>query len=1465
MKGNRLFVESAMRNRQIVILAIFLLIVLGVFALVKMPRQEFPVVTIRQGLVIAAYPGATSQQVEEQLTPQVERFLYGYAEVNKKKTYSYSRDGLMIIFVELNDNVKNSDQVWSKLKDGLTLLKSQLPAGVLAIYADNDFGDTSALLISVEAENRSYRELEGYLYDLEDRLRQIDAVSKLRHYGLQKEQINVYLDKDRLGKYGITAPLLSASLFTHGLTAAGGSIDNGVFDAPVHVSSVYSTEEDLGRQIIYYDPNGNIVRLKDVATIVREYPDPDSYIMNNSKKALLISMEMLEGNNIVEFGEQVNTVLSDFRKQLPADVTISRIADQPEVVKKSVTTFLFELLFAILSVILVTMLLLPLRVASVAASSIPVTIFISLGLMYIFGIEINTVTLAALIVVLGMIVDNSVVIVDSYMVNLDNGMSAWDASVTSANGYIKAIFSATLAISITFFPFLFTLSGTFLDFVEKFPWTVTLTLGISLLIAVYVIPFVQKYFIRTGFAKNEEVKRFNMLNLIQSTYEKYLEKAFNKPRLTITIGILSIVLAAFIFRSIPLRLLPAAERNQFAVEIYLPQGSSLDRTAIVADSLKNMLKKDSRITSVTEFIGTSSPRFHATYAPNLPAKNYAQFIVNTTSARNTEDLLNELTPEYSDYFPEAHVRFKQIDYQPVSAPVEIRISGNDIVSLRTVADSLIPLIRSVEGITWVHSDFGEMMPSARIDINAIEANRIGIDKTIVSTSLAADFSGLPVTTIWENDYPVEVRLMTAKETGSVDELNDEYVHSLIPGVSVPLRQIATVNPDWLQGQVVRRTGIPTISILADIKRGSNVNNVFPSVRSIAESFNLPEGFTISYGGAFEKDSETIPGVMKGLFISIFMIFMILVLHFRKINLAILVLVSSALSLPGAFTGVLLTGVEFGITSILGIVSLIGILVRNGIIMLDYAEELRKKGLSVKEAAIEAGKRRMRPIFLTSAAASVGVIPMIISSNPLWSPMGAVICFGTLTAMILLVFILPVAYWRVFNVADKRNARLNGVKGSMLIVLLMLPAASAFSQNSYSLEQCRTLALENNTRIKNAGLEVQASQQMKKEAFTKYFPSISAEGMSFRLKKSIIDLDIPGGNLPVYDGNPVNLRTPVQFAYFPGFSLPSIDKGNMGALTAVQPVFAGGRIIAGNKLARVGVEASTGKSRLAASEVLLQTEEKFWQIVSLREKLSTLTLVSRLVDTLYHDADAASKAGLINKNEVLKVAMKKSELKSSRLKLENGIRLASMSLCQHIGIQYDENIIFTDSVTISEVPSDVYIEPEQALKDREEYRLLEKNVRAEELKTRMTLGEYLPGIGIGGSVMYYDIPDKGTFNPAVFATVSVPLSGWWGASHELKERKYREEIAKNDYSEKSELLLLQIRKSMNSLQEAYLEIEVAEETVSQAEENLKINADNYRSGIVNVSEMLQAQSLLEQAKNTLADAKSAYKLKLAEYL
>lgn len=1024
-KKKRTMVEWAMHYRQIIILTTCCLIAFGIYSLPNMRKNEFPDFTIRQGIVVAVAPGNTSEEMVEQVTKPLEDYIFSYKEVKKEKTISKSRDGIVYIQVELNDDLNNKDEFWSKFKHGIATFKSQLPSNVLAVQVMDDFGDTSALLITMESEEKTYRELDEYMDVLQERLRRIPSVGRMSVSGLRKEQISIYIDPERLSQYGLGEKTLSLALMQKGFATTGGRVNAEGYTCPIYVAKSLNTLYDVQQQIIYTDPQGNNIRLKDVARVVKEYPQMESSITNNGKKCILLSVEMKKGQNIVKMGEDINAVLDNFQKELPQDVSLFRITDQSQVVGDSVVNFLRELLIAILAVVLVVMILLPMRVALVAASTIPITIFISLGLFQAFGIELNTVTLAALIVTLGMIVDNSIVIIDSYLEMIGEGCSRWHASIRSTMHFFKSIFSATLAISITFFPFLLTTTGMIHDFLLSFPWAISIVLGVSLLVATMLVPFMQFWFIRKPLQQKAGGKSFSFLDLLQRYYNRLLDVCMAHPIYTLGIGLLSIVAGAVWLQHLPQQLMPFADRNQFAVEIFLPNSTRVEQTAEVADSLEHILRQDSRVVSVASFKGCASPRFQNSYAPQIAGSNFAQFIVNTTGNKETVELLDEYAPKYSNYFPNARIRFKQLSYSEAAYPIELRLSGENWQTVKQDAERIKEELHKIPGLILIQSDVNEPQAALNVVLHEDEASRLGISNLTVESTLAMRYnSGIPLAQVWEGDYSIPIVLKGDNaDNTTLSAIGNEQIPAGNGLTTVPLRQVADVIPAWEDGQIVRRNGIYTITVQSELQRGENGMEKTGQIQNALKDFDLSPGVSLKYGGDVEDNEDKMPPVMAGLMVAAVVIFFILVFHFKKVSIAALIFCSMLLCVFGTAAGIWIQGVDFSVTCVLGIVSLMGIIVRNGIIMIDYAEELRKtERLCVRDAIYHSARRRMRPIFLTSAAASMGVIPMILGGSGLWMPMGTVICYGTLITMLFLLTVLPAAYLLIFRGSSRKRAK-----------------------------------------------------------------------------------------------------------------------------------------------------------------------------------------------------------------------------------------------------------------------------------------------------------------------------------------------------------------------------------------------------------------------------------------------------------
>jgi len=1463
-------IEKGMRNNNIVVVITAAIIIVGIIALLKMPRNEFPVFTIRQGVIVGVYPGATSAEVEKQLTTVVENYLFGYQEVKKAKTYSYSREGIMYIFVELNDDVKNADQFWSKLKHGLDEMKMTLPSGVVALIANSDFGDTSALLITLSSDTKSYKELEEQLKKLESECRKIPATSKIKHFGLQKEKIFVNVRPELLNEYNIKSLSLLGSYQANGMVSYAGKLDDGRSVLPVHFPANFESEKDLAEQIVYSDPNGNVVRLKNIATIERKYGKPENFIRQNGKKTILLSLEMQPSNNIVEYGQNVDKVLEAFKKRCPAGIETAKISELPKYVSDSVNNFLHEFLIAIIAVILVTLILLPLRVASVAGITVPISVMITLAIMYFKGIELHTVSLASLILVLGMIVDNSIVVIDNHVTKIDLGFSPWHAAIKSARELVAPIIVATLAILAAYIPLGFMVPGTAGEFMQTIPWVVTIALVVSILVALFLVPYLNFVFIKKGLKNVKKPGKKSFLDLLQAWFDKSIDKAFKHPRLVITIGILSVILSLVLFQLTDQQLFPEMERNQFAVEVYLPTGSSLKCTQKVVDSLESILLKDKRVTNVTSFIGTSSPRFHTVYAPQMPASNFGQLLVNTKSDKATREIVNDYSPRYSDNFINAHVKWKILAMQLNKASIEIRISSDSVKDIRRTEEKVMEILSKTHGLAWVRTDWDQPQQNINVNLDRDKANRMGYYKSLVATSVMIGLDGIPLTTIWEDDYPVEVVLkQDQSSTQNIKTLEDQYITSPFSFSAIPLRSMASFTPSWSEGTIVRRNGVPTLTILVDNTPKTVATAILDQIKPQIDKLALPEGTFIAYGGDYEAMQEVFIPMGIALGVSILLIFFILLIQFKKAKLAFLIMSGMLLTLPGAVVGLLIMRFPFSTTAFIGITSLCGMVVRNGIILIDYARELKEnQGMSTKEAAIAAGKRRMRPIFLTSAAAGVGVVPMIISRSPLWGPLGTVICFGLLFSMVLTLYILPVLYSVSYSDKEKKAkfwTLPRNIKMILIGLLLTVPSLISTSQaQTISLDSCKQLALQNNRKIKEAELQVRASGQQRKEVFTNFFPKVSVAAFAMRSADYLMKLETPQMNLPVWDGkNPAQLVNPTQFAYFPALSIGLLDYMNTAAVTLTMPVYAGGRIRRGYKLARLGEDVNVYQKAMTRDEVLARTEELFWTLQSLSEKEKTVRSYQLMLDSLYRDVSNYTSAGLAQRNDVLKVQLKQNELKTNLLKLKNGINLTRRALCQHIGLAYDSSLVFTAPPDPQAVAV-IFQDPEQLVKNRNEYHLLNKAVEVKQVQKKLAAGEYMPQLSLVGGGFRYDIMNKTSNNALGMVSLSIPISDWWEGSHKIKKQEIEIEQAESSLQENTELLVLQIRQAANEVEETRYQISVSEVSVEQATENLRISQDNYRAGIIGISDLLEAQAVAQQAKDNLTDAQCQFQSKFAKY-
>lgn len=1025
MSGIGRWVMFSIREKHLIYIAVAAMVAVGAWGLLKMNKDEFPTFQIKQGLVAGIYPGATAAEVEEQLTKPLEETLMSYKEVDREHLVSISRDGICYLYVDLNVHQSKKDEVWSKIKLGLQTRKMTLPAGVLAVAVLDDFSSTSAMLIAVESDDKSYTELQQYGREMCEELRRLPTLAKATIVGEQTEEIAVTLDREKLSRYGINPTSILLSYQTSSMPVGAGTFSTDYTSSPIHIAPAVSSEYEISNHILYSDPVGNIIRLKDVATIERRLRESDNFVSYNGHSAIIVNIEMRPGNDIVAFGEDVQKIVSKYSETLPDSVRMSTVTNQPKVVDKSVWSFLRDLVISMLVVIFVMLMLFPMRSALIASSGVPVCTAVAIAAMYMTGMELNTVTLAALIVVLGMIVDDSIITMDGYMDKMSRGLVGDKAAAASANELFMPTFIATLAICLMFFPIKVIITGYLGDFVELFPWVILISLMTSLFYAVTVVPSLEvKYItpadpsVRKNFIGRAQDAFFEA---IQRLYDKFQDVCFRHPVVTIGAGIAAVTLGVVMFLQLNIQMMPKAARSQFVVELYSDPGDGISQTKAYADSLTERLLADSRVESVTAFVGTGAPRFSATYTPILPSPQTAQLIVNTTTKNATDELLKEYQNNFEHLYPGVQIHYKQMDYQVVDAPIMVRFEGEDRYALMEAATKLKAYL-STRGdvVHWVHTDVDDFVPSIKVTLDSDEAGRLDINKALVSLSLSGTFNGQTVTKLWEgaNSVPVNLYSEGISKTMPYEEVANQLLPTAVPGVFVPLRQVASVQPDWNLRSLRRVGGENSVTVYADLKFGESSPAMEKDVKKfIAEEIEpeLAPGVSIRYSGLSATNSQVIPEIGLSFLAAVTILFLFLLIHFHKTSIAVLTMVLSLLCLFGASFGLWIFRLDFSITAVLGLISLVGIIVRNGIIMFEYAEELRfKNGVPVLEAAMEAGKRRMRPIFLTSCTTALGVLPMVISGDQLWMPMGVVICFGTLLSIGLIVFIMPVSYWVLFK-------------------------------------------------------------------------------------------------------------------------------------------------------------------------------------------------------------------------------------------------------------------------------------------------------------------------------------------------------------------------------------------------------------------------------------------------------------------
>ena len=1204
---------------------------------------------------------------------------------------------------------------------------------------------------------------------------------------------------------------------------------------------------------------GQPVYIRDVAEVERRYKDPTFLVRFDSQPCILLSLEMQKGRNVVELGDQIAAVFHRLESKLPPDVKIDLVADQPKVVKERISYLSKEFLMAIIAVILVTMLLLPLRVSIIAALAIPITLFISLGLMNAFGVELHQVSISSLVVILGIIVDDAIVIADNYLVLLERGTPPADVLWRSAGDVVIPVLTATVTIICSFLPLLI-LTGYVGEFIHALPLTVGIALGVSFLVAILVTPLLCRIFIRQNKASDDEgsdrQKHFNLLEGLQVLYGKTIVYFMNKKILAVGLGLAAVALGALLFVLLPQQFFPQAERNQFIIDVWMKQGTRIEATSAVMKRIEARLASHKEIAHFASFIGQSAPRFYYNVNVHQPDGAYGQMIVNTQSAGDTPRLVHELRRELALVVPEALVIVKELQQgAPLKAPVEVRISGEDINELKRIGADVEGILRKVPFSEYVYNDYFNDSYMMDVRVNTELANRLGLTNAYVSNFLAGALDGAPVSVFWEGDRPLPILLRLAPESrSSFADITNTYVTSPVTGAGVPLRSVATLTPEWQTSRIVRKNGVRTLTVQGYVREGYYGSELLKTARPRIDALPLPAGYRIEYGGENANQGEVFPLMLRALGISLVTIFLVLLIQFRSVSEPLIIMASIPLALLGAAVGLWITGNPFGFTAFLGLVSLCGIVVRNAIILVDYINEKLAEGKSLTEAATEAGQRRLRPIFLTTMAAAVGVTPMIVSRSSLWSPLASVIAVGLIFSMFFTLLVVPV----LFVVVKSRLARLPSLLAALLLILaasFIHPGESGAETKHLTLPSAVHIALQQNTVLRIAESKVRENNAKVSAARADYLPRLSNTSVYSGLTNKSLFTD------------PTGITEHLPSAWVDAFDERlhlNRDSLFFSSTALQQPLTQLLKVHKADHIAQADREIAKTDYKRAQREIVYGVHRLYYGILIARKQKETARAAVASARENLRDADNAFQA-----DSVLEVAVIGSRtllLQNRQAELAADIQIEDLvSEMNHLlGLPPETELVLAD------VPA-----PEAVVPPRSDYlrNALGQNpeiLAARELVVKSQNGveaayyDYLPEISLFARHTYQDFVPFVTRNIGTYGAVMTWNMFDWGKRRAvIRQRKELREQAQLNLSRLEKRLAVDVDKAYRKLDQTKMMIDVAGEALALQKENLRLSENRLQAGAITAAKHAEAIAQLRKAESDLLAATLAYRLALAE--
>lgn len=1020
--------QIAIENNRVTIVVLLVVGLLGLVGYQTMPRDSMPPYTVRIASVITSFPGAGPERVEALITSKIEEVAQELPEL--KTVSSESRTGLSAVRVELKQEIPPDKlrAVWDRLRRKIDTIRSELPHGIYGPEVKDDgIGVVYGIVIGLTGDGFSFAELEAYAKDLRDDLIKLPDAAEVKISGIQEERIYLQFNDARLAELGLSAQKIKSSIATTNIVFSGGEVSLEDERLVLEPTGSYADLEDLGRTLISVGRGGSVY-LGDITRIVRDYETPQQVLVKiNGQPGLSLSVALSEGANIIKLGKEIDQLVARYQAQLPLGITFNRVASQDFEVEKSVANFTDNLLQSVAIVLLSMLIFLGLRTGLVVASLIPMTIVTTLFIMGLLDIGLNQVSLAALIMALGMLVDNAIVVSEAIMVKMEKGTAAKEAAIESAQELAVPLLVSSLTTSAAFLPF-FLAASIMGEMMGPLFSVISIALLSSWLLSLTLVALLTVFFIRVKQQESQSEKS-TFLDRLNGHYKALLLKALARPYSLMGIIAGLFVLSLFGFGFLPFIFFPDSERNLLSANLNLPLGTKIETTtarverleSYIADSLLVNTQRQRGVTDWATFIGEGPPSYDLGYQPGEANTGYAHILLNTSSGDDNQWVIDRLGAFCFRSFPDAEVRVSRLAGGGGGSDVAVRITGPDPNELFGLAERIKQRLNQMSSVQNIGDDWGPKAKKIVVDINQSKTRNAGLTNQDIAFSLQTALTGFNAGDFRDGDQslPIVLRNESSQEV-EVRQLESINIYAQGSGKNVPLGQVAQIVPEWQFAKINRRDLYRTMTVTCEAKSGFTAQNItdefVPWLEEDSKSWK--PGYRYELGGESEQSSEAMGAVVDKLPLSGFIIVALLIMQFNSFRKTFIVLSTIPLGLIGVIAGLLIFRSFFGFFAFLGLISLAGIVINNAIVLIDRIQiELDRSGEASVAAIVTAAQQRFRPILLTTCTTTLGLIPLYLGGGLMWEPMAVAIVVGLLFATVITLLFVPVLYKVLFAVKD----------------------------------------------------------------------------------------------------------------------------------------------------------------------------------------------------------------------------------------------------------------------------------------------------------------------------------------------------------------------------------------------------------------------------------------------------------------